>query len=55
MQEQLPRGLFVALSTKGSITTSGWERQAPAWRMSALINIAEQGFGVPGYLSVVPS
>jgi len=31
------------------------ENRTVIWRVSALINIAELGLGVPGYLSLVPS
>ena len=30
-------------------TTNNRERQAPAWRVSVLINIAKQGLGVPSH------
>jgi len=31
---------------------SNRERQAPAWQVASIINIAELGLGVPGYVSI---
>jgi len=39
----------------GQFEASGWERQASAWRLPSMINTAELGLGVPGYLSIVPT